>query len=60
MVVKDVAKQVIDNLPDEVSLEDIIQALNVRAKFDSGDRQIDEGRGVSHEEAKKRLAKWLK
>ncbi len=58
MAVKDVAKQVIDALPEGVSMDDIIDALYVRAKFDRGEREIREGKGVSREEAKKRLEKW--
>ena len=58
MAVKDVAKQVIDALPDGVSMDDIMDALYVRAKFDRGEREIREGKGVSQEEARKRLEKW--
>ena len=58
MAVKEVAKQVIDALPDGASMDDIIDALYVRAKFDRGEREIREGKGVSREEAKKRLEKW--
>jgi hypothetical protein len=60
MVSKDVAKEVIDGLPDEASMDDIIHALYVREKFEHGERQIREGRGLSHEAAKKRLQKWVK
>lgn len=54
------AKEVIDSLPDEVSMDDIIHALYVRAKFEHGERQIREGRGLTHEAAKKRLQKWVR
>lgn len=55
MVAKEAAKQVIDTLPDEASLDDIIHALYVTAKFEHGEREIREGHGVPHEEAKQRL-----
>ena len=60
MAVKDIAKHVIDTLPDEVTMDDIIHALYISAKFNHGEREIREGKGVSHEEAKKRLQKWVK
>lgn len=60
MVAKEAAKQVIDTLPDEVSMDDIIHALYVHAKFEHGERQIRQGKGVPHEQAKQRLQKWLK
>ncbi len=60
MVSKDVAKEVIESLPDEASMDDIIHALYVREKFEHGERQIREGRGLTHETARKRLQKWVK
>ena len=60
MVVKDLAKQVINALPDEASMDEIIHALYVNAKFRHGEDQVRRGRGVPHEEAKKRLGKWVR
>ncbi|MBI5243556.1 MAG: hypothetical protein HY922_07710 [Elusimicrobia bacterium] len=60
MTVKDTAKQVIDALPDQASMDDIIHALYVGIKFEHGEREIREGKGISHEEAKQRLQKWVK
>ena len=57
--VKDIAKQVIDSLPPDATMDDIMHALYIRAKCERADRQIDEGKGVSHEEAKRRIRKWL-
>jgi len=51
---KTVAKQVIDALPDGATMDDIIHALYVRAKFEHGEREVREGKGVPHSEAKKR------
>jgi predicted transcriptional regulator len=46
-------------LPDDASLDDIIHALYVRAKIERGEREIREGKGIPHEEARKRiLRKW--
>lgn len=61
MTTKDAAKQVIDTLPEDASLDDIIHALYLKAMFERGDRQIDEGKCVPHEEARKRLLdKWVR
>jgi hypothetical protein len=60
MVVKEVARSVIDALPDSASMDDIIHALYINAKFEHGEREIRKGRGVSHKTARKRLQKWLK
>ncbi len=60
MNTKELAKKLIDDLPDEATLDDIIHALYVRAKHEHGEDDIRQGRGVSHDEAKRRLQKWLK
>lgn len=52
MTVKDSAKQVIDALPDTVTMDEIIHALYVNIKFADGESEIRKGKGVSHEEAK--------
>lgn len=59
MTVKDIAKDVIDKLPNETSMDSIIHALYVRSKFTHGENEIRDGKGVSHEDAKKRLQKWM-
>jgi len=60
MPIKDIAKQVIDTLPDEATMDDIIHALYVKTKFEHGEREIREGKGISQEDAKQRLQKWVK
>ncbi len=51
------AKQVIDTLPDEATMDDIILALYVKTKFERGEREIREGKGIPHSEAKQRM-RW--
>ncbi len=61
MIAKEKVKEVIDKLPDDATLDDIIHALYIQAKFEHGDREIEEGKGIPHEEVKKRLyKKWVK
>jgi predicted transcriptional regulator len=60
MSVKDMAKAVIDKLPDEASMDDIIHALYIRTKFERGIQEIEDGKGVPHEEAKERMRSWVK
>ena len=52
--------EMIKSLPNDVSMEDIIEAIYVRQKIEKGLKDSKEGRLYSHEEAKERLAKWLK
>ncbi|MCG3180856.1 MAG: hypothetical protein BIFFINMI_03219 [Phycisphaerae bacterium] len=60
MVAKEQARQVVESMPESASLEDIIYALYVRAKFNRGEKEIREGRGIPHEQATGRLQKWLR
>ena len=54
------AKNVINGLPQKATFDEIIHALYVQAKFRHGEEQIRQKKGISHEEAKKRLRKWVK
>ena len=58
MTVKQLAQQVIESMPDDSTLDDIIHALYIKAKFDRGEREIREGRGISDEQARGELRKW--
>jgi len=52
MTIKEIAKSVIDKLPDEADMDDIIHALYIRTKFERGIQEIENGKGIPHEEAK--------
>lgn len=58
-MLKDEVKQIIDNLPDNCSLEDIQYTLYVRKKIQQGLEDVDKGNVISHEEMEKRMSKWL-
>ena len=61
MSVKEAVKQLIDALPEDASIDDIMDALYVRAKIERGEREIRQGKGIPHKEARKRiLRKWAK
>jgi predicted transcriptional regulator len=57
---KDTIIEMIKNLPNDATMEDIIEAIYVRKKIEKGLKDSEEGRLFTHEEAKERLAKWLK
>lgn len=49
----------IKGLPENVTLEDILEELHVRAKIEKGLQDLNTGKTVSHEEVKEKLSKWL-
>ena len=55
MTTKEHAKKVIDSLPENASIDEIMHALYINAKFARGEKEIRDGKGLSEEEAKNRL-----
>lgn len=60
MNIKNMAKHVIDTLPNNISMDDIIHALYVASKFKKGEQEIRSGKGISDESDRIRLEKWQK
>lgn len=60
MAAKEIAKQVIDTLPEGATMDDIMHALYVRTKFAKGEQEIRDGKGIPHDEAKRRLGRWFR
>jgi predicted transcriptional regulator len=58
--VKEEVLLMIQQLPDDCTLEDIKYQLYLRSKVAEGLKAIEEGRVVSNEEARRRMAEWLK
>ena len=52
-------QRVVEELPDEVDVDALMEKLYLLEKIEIGEKQIAAGQGIPHEEAKKRLKKWL-
>ena len=57
--VKDAVIQMIQDMPDSISINDIMAELYFREKVDAGLQALDEGRGIEHQEAKNRIIKLM-
>jgi predicted transcriptional regulator len=57
--VKQSVIHLIEGLPRDVTIADIVAELYLHEKVQEGLRQLDDGQGVDHEDAKQRLGKWL-
>ncbi|MBI5696092.1 MAG: hypothetical protein HZC51_10195 [Nitrospirae bacterium] len=51
--------QMIESLPDEVTVDDIMAELYFKMQVDAGLKELDEGRGLPHEDVKARMSRWL-
>ncbi len=60
MSTKETALRLIERLPDDVSLEDIMYELYFRQRIDRGLQEIAEGQTVSQEEVQRGLTEWLR
>ena len=60
MRVKEKVIKMIEELPEDITVSDIMAELYFRQNVDKGLKELDEGKGISHEEAKKQLNRWLK
>jgi hypothetical protein len=57
---KQSALETIENLPDDSSYEDIMERLFFLQKVEAGLTDLKRQQVVSHDEVKKRLARWLR
>jgi len=58
MTDKHEAHKIIQALPDDCSTEDILAELFFKQQVDAGLKDVTEGRTVSHDELRERIAKW--
>lgn len=54
-IIREEAKKLLNNLPDEASWDDVMYEMYVRKKIDEGVKSADEGKFISHEEVKKKF-----
>lgn len=52
------ALELIQKLPDEITTDGILEELIFKRMIDRGMQDVDEGRGISHQELKESIAKW--
>jgi hypothetical protein len=60
MTIKEEVIKMIEGLPEDITISDIMAELYFRQNVDAGLKELDEEKGISNEEAKKRLTRWLK
>jgi hypothetical protein len=57
MTVKEQARQLLDELPESVTWDDVLYALYVRQKIERGFDDVKNGRVISHEEVRRQFLK---
>lgn len=59
MTLKEEVIKLIQELPDNTTIEDIMYKLYVRAKIEAGIKELDEGKGIPHNEMMEKISKWI-
>jgi len=57
--IKESVISMLKDMPENVSLEDIMEHLYVKQKILKGQKQLESEQFYTHEEAKEIMAKWL-
>lgn len=60
MLIKDKVLEVLTDLPDTFSIDDLVERLIVLDKIEKGLQEVKEGKVVDHKEVKEKLGRWLK
>jgi predicted transcriptional regulator len=60
MLTKEKIHYTIDSLPDNLTIDQVIDQIILLDKIEQGIKDVDEGRIYSSEEVKEKLNKWLK
>lgn len=57
---KEEVKRILQQLPDDATLEDIQYHIYIRQKIDRGLQDVEAGRTLTEEEFDARMTEWLK
>jgi hypothetical protein len=57
--IRDEVIKMISKLPDNVSIDEIMEELYFKLQVNRGLQELDEGKGIPHEEVEKRMQQWL-
>lgn len=60
VTIREKAIQVVQDLPDDASVEDAMERLLLPVKIERGLQQADSGQTIAHAHARERMAKRLK
>lgn len=58
--IKESVLSMVKDMPENATLEDIMESLYVKQKILKGQRQLEAGQFYTHEEAKELMKEWLK
>ena len=57
--IKEDVMKMISTMPDDVSIDDIMEELYFKLQVNQGLQELDEGKDIPHEDVEKRMKQWL-
>lgn len=57
--VKEKVLEMVQRMPDDATVDDIFSEIHFTLQVDAGLNELDEGLGLSHQDVKARLTKWI-
>ncbi|MGI8982088.1 MAG: hypothetical protein ACR2FY_22895 [Pirellulaceae bacterium] len=57
---KEKVREVVERLPDEFDVDAFFDQVILLERIEAAERRLANGEGVSHDDAKNRMEKWLK
>lgn len=57
--IKEQIIELVKSLPDDATVEDVMEELYFKMQVDAGLAELDRGEGIPHEEVERRMARWL-
>ena len=59
MSVKELIRNAVDQMPEEISFDDALEELEILAAIQRADEAADAGDEIQHEEVKREIASWF-
>ncbi|MEC4685740.1 MAG: hypothetical protein VST71_08425 [Nitrospirota bacterium] len=59
-ITKQQVLEIVKDLPEEVDIDEIMYRLYLRQKLEAAEKDVRDGKVVSHEEVVKETSKWFK
>ncbi len=59
MSVKELIRNAVDQMPEEISFDDALEELEILAAIQRADEAADVGDEIPHEEVKREIASWF-
>jgi len=60
MTTKELIRKLLDQMPDDATIEDIQYQIFVLQKIQAGEEDLESGRIMTHDQVMQDLARWVK